>query len=226
MEKSIIQLLNHALRASWETHVSQPVNFNEICWEKWLIDKGKRDLQTQPLTETRRRVHGGRYSTCGLVKPRPNNLVFSLTFLSFNERSSLNRSSELVSFPHNRKGNRGQRKGQDVVGGRAGPGCFPSGNWHESNTAPRPDEYPLKDSNDGSPGPCVVMLIRQRISSSHLKKKKKYWDKSNFYSEWSIWGTSYWDQEWTLKCTTDSQIWRWGWLMLECRATHLRVKCK
>lgn len=93
-----------------------------------VIDKGKRDLETQPLTETTRCVHGGRYSTCGLVKPRPNSLVFSLTFLSFNERSSLNRGSELVSFPHNRKWNRGQKKRQDVVGRRAGPGCFPSGN--------------------------------------------------------------------------------------------------
>lgn len=40
MEKTIIQLLNHAPRASFfgvNADVSRPVNFNETLWKRWLL---------------------------------------------------------------------------------------------------------------------------------------------------------------------------------------------
>lgn len=33
---------------SWETYVSQPVNFNEILWKKWLLDKSRATYRQNP----------------------------------------------------------------------------------------------------------------------------------------------------------------------------------
>lgn len=56
-----------------------------------------------------------------------------------------------------------------MVCGMACPGCFPSGNEHESNTALRQNEDPLNYLSDGSIHPYdVSVLIELSILSDYI----------------------------------------------------------
>lgn len=110
----------------------------------------------------------GRYSTCGLVKPRksltfPEGLTVSLSpFLPLTpfRKVKFKRSTELVNILHlhfrgTLNGKRSE-EGQDVVGEMVCPGCFP---LEINSTALRQNEDPLNYLSE-----CclyVVMLILQ-----------------------------------------------------------------
>lgn len=83
--------LSNYLTMLWgrvERHVSQPVNFNEICWKKWPIDKEK-------LTDCHWQTELLEAGTCGLVK--------SCSCLTFPEAPTFS-SLHVIDFLH--KGSR------------------------------------------------------------------------------------------------------------------------
>lgn len=107
---------------------------NEICWKKWLMDKG-RDLQTQPTeTDTASvwravqymRVNSALYKFH--LPWRPNSFFSSLLFLDFLQKQTKNRALNYIAFFTSfQKSTKWKRplKGQGAMGGMSCPGCFP-----------------------------------------------------------------------------------------------------